>query len=338
MRGLSEIPSSRVDVESRLEDWLADDISMIDDELLTIGRQVQTDYGGYIDLLCVDPEGDLVVLELKRAKTPREVTAQALDYASWVVDLNREQVVELAENHLMDRGGLDTAFRERFDQDVPETLNGGHRMVIVGTEIDPATERIVQYLSDTHGVSINVVTFQFFTNGDGEEFLARDFLLQPENVEYRSQSRGGKRRSRLTPEQLQEIADRNGIGDLYAATMEELKPLFKLGRRSQSIALRTEYRGKTAVMVNLIPTQSDQKSGLQFQAYTYRLAEVFGLDERAVRDALPKSATDWEYTSAKDIDSEWRGVEGCFGEISEVRAFRHRLEEGHEAHRKLESS
>ena len=108
--GLIEIPVGKLDLEAKLEEWLSRDISMIDDDLLTIGRQVPTDYGGYIDLLCVDPYGDLAVVELKRARTSREITAQALDYASWIVDLDRERVLEIANSYLADQGGLEKAF------------------------------------------------------------------------------------------------------------------------------------------------------------------------------------------------------------------------------------
>ena len=37
---------------------------------LVIGREVETDFGGYIDLLCIDAVGDLVVIELKREGPP----------------------------------------------------------------------------------------------------------------------------------------------------------------------------------------------------------------------------------------------------------------------------
>jgi len=47
--------------------------------------------GGIIDLLCIDESGNLIVVELKRDKTPREVTAQTLDYASWVDSLTSER-------------------------------------------------------------------------------------------------------------------------------------------------------------------------------------------------------------------------------------------------------
>ena len=41
--------------------------------------------------------GDLVVVELKSGRTPREVTAQALDHAPWVKDLEFDEVVNMAD-------------------------------------------------------------------------------------------------------------------------------------------------------------------------------------------------------------------------------------------------
>ena len=97
---LAEVNTSKLNFESRLENWLEKDISILGKDLLVIGRQVSTDFGGSIDLLCVDSYGDLVVVELKRDKTPRDTVAQALDYASWVVDLSYERVIEMADEYL----------------------------------------------------------------------------------------------------------------------------------------------------------------------------------------------------------------------------------------------
>jgi RecB family endonuclease NucS len=76
---LTEIKRSKLDHEARIEKWLSSDISLLSADLLVIGEQVETASGGLIDLLCIDAAGTLVVVELKRDKTPREVTAQALD-------------------------------------------------------------------------------------------------------------------------------------------------------------------------------------------------------------------------------------------------------------------
>jgi len=110
---LREIDRASLVLESRLQEWLARDISMLGPGLLVIGREVKTDFGGFIDILCVDAAGDLVIVELKRDKTPREITAQVLDYASWVVDLSNERVSSIADAYLGD-GGFESAFRERF--------------------------------------------------------------------------------------------------------------------------------------------------------------------------------------------------------------------------------
>ena len=68
---LQEIPSDQINLEERMEDWLETDISVLDPNLLVIGRQVRTDFEGQIDLLCLDSAGDTVVVELKKGRTPQ---------------------------------------------------------------------------------------------------------------------------------------------------------------------------------------------------------------------------------------------------------------------------
>ncbi|MCD6474685.1 MAG: DUF91 domain-containing protein [Anaerolineaceae bacterium] len=135
------ISQQKLNLEARLEEWLIHDISLISSDLLLIGQQVKTVYGGFIDLLAVDPVGNLVILELKRDKTPRDIVAQALDYASWVQDLGHESIMEIANGFLKGKT-LEQAFREKFQTDLPDVLNERHRMYIVASSLDSATERI----------------------------------------------------------------------------------------------------------------------------------------------------------------------------------------------------
>lgn len=89
---LLRISASQVDRERRLEDWIESNTDVLGERLLLVGRQVQTPYGGIIDLLAVDSEGRRVVIELKRGRTPRDIVAQALDYVSWVSELSDAEV------------------------------------------------------------------------------------------------------------------------------------------------------------------------------------------------------------------------------------------------------
>ncbi len=62
---------------------------------MLIGRQEVTGFGR-IDLLAITPYGALVLIEHKCNRTPREVVAQALDYASWVEKLTADDGTYLA--------------------------------------------------------------------------------------------------------------------------------------------------------------------------------------------------------------------------------------------------
>lgn len=73
---LKELPTSSLEAEYILEDWIAKDSSLLGMELLMIGRQVTTDFGGRIDLLAIDRQGDITIIELKRDRTPRDIVAQ----------------------------------------------------------------------------------------------------------------------------------------------------------------------------------------------------------------------------------------------------------------------
>jgi RecB family endonuclease NucS len=70
-----------------IQGWLAERPELLGLDLLIIGRDVTTTYGGSIDLLGIDAEGNLAILELKRDRTPRDIIAQVLDYASYVAKL-----------------------------------------------------------------------------------------------------------------------------------------------------------------------------------------------------------------------------------------------------------
>jgi hypothetical protein len=163
--------------EQLLEEMIIAAPSLLSDEWMLIGRQEDTGYGGRIDLLAIAPDGSLVLIELKRDRTPREVVAQALDYASWVARLLPEDIAAVYGRFAPHRS-LGQDFRQRFGQDLDEeTLNQSHQIVVVAGAIDDSTERIVSYLNE-RDIPINVLCFQVFSNGT-QQFLSRAWLLDP---------------------------------------------------------------------------------------------------------------------------------------------------------------
>jgi hypothetical protein len=178
-----------LDKEALLEQMIVEDSSILSNRWQLIGRQVRTTHGGFIDLLALNQDGQLIVIELKRDQTPREVVAQALDYASWAQDLAAEKIAAIYDRF---SGGasLGEAFQQRFGLALDEEqLNGSHQIVIVASSLDPSTERIVNYLNGMD-VPINVIFFQAFQDGDSQ-YLSRAWLIDPIETESKAASGPG---------------------------------------------------------------------------------------------------------------------------------------------------
>lgn len=187
---LEDVPVASLDLEERLEDWLEADPSISGMRLAIIGRQVETEFAGRIDLLALDTDGNTVVLELKRGRTPRDVVAQVLDYASWIKGLSYADLDRICERY-RDQD-LASVYSEVFGGSLPETINDDHQLVIVAPELDDSSERIVNYLADERSLPINVVFFNLFEL-DGQELVGRAWLKDPTMIEERTGS------SRKTP-------------------------------------------------------------------------------------------------------------------------------------------
>ncbi|MDO9434279.1 endonuclease NucS domain-containing protein [Hydrogenophaga sp.] len=163
--------------EQLLEDMIVKDPRILSSEWMLIGRQEITSFGGRIDLLAIAPDGSLVLIELKRDRTPREIVAQALDYASWLQGLTADKLVQIY-TRFSNGGSLEVAFQIRFGTPIDEdSLNHTHQIIIAAAELDPSTERIVGYLNQ-RDIPINVIFFQVFQHGE-HQLLSRTWLIDP---------------------------------------------------------------------------------------------------------------------------------------------------------------
>ncbi|MFN0199525.1 MAG: DUF91 domain-containing protein [Planctomycetaceae bacterium] len=183
-----KVSKSAINSEMMLEDAIVKDLSILSSQLMLIGRQVSTSYGKFIDMLAMDASGKLTIIELKKFRTPREVVAQLLDYASWAQSLSYEEIAAIYSDKNQGKK-LEEGFDEAFGMSLPEQINQNHELIVVASELDSSTERIINYLSDNYSVPINAVFFSFF-HDDGRDYLARTWLIDPEEVERKvSQSK-----------------------------------------------------------------------------------------------------------------------------------------------------
>lgn len=174
--GKKPLQAASLTDEKELELLLRDHIEILSKSWLVISNQVRTDAGKLIDILCIDHDGDMVVVELKKDLTPREVTAQVIDYAASVSKLTVEEIAQLYLSFSGNTETLNDAFQKKFGTALDEsTVNQKVKMVIVAAKMDDGTERIIRFLRETYGVDINILFFHVFQS-NGERLLSRSWF------------------------------------------------------------------------------------------------------------------------------------------------------------------
>ena len=162
--------------EKELELLLRDNIESLNKGWLVINNQVKTDAGKLIDILCIDHDGDMVVVELKKDLTPREVTAQVIDYAASVSKMTVEEIAQLYLSFTNGNETLNDAFQKKYGTALDEaSVNQNVKMVIVAAKMDDGTERIIRFLRETYRVDINILFFHVFQCGN-ERLISRTWF------------------------------------------------------------------------------------------------------------------------------------------------------------------
>ena len=158
-----------------------------DGRILIIGRQVRTDLGGFIDLLGVDREGNVVVVELKRDRTPRDVVAQALEYAAFAARLDVDALEGILRVHEHDESlSLADCHRECFSVGQSEAVafNKDQHIVVVGQQVTPAIRQTASFLG-SKGIHVTCVEFSFFEASGGGRLLSQEIVVGREHVKPR---------------------------------------------------------------------------------------------------------------------------------------------------------
>lgn len=194
----STVEEQALATEERIESAVEGAPELLGMDVVIVGRQTQTP-SGPLDLLAIDGDGRLVVIENKRHRTPREVLAQAIDYAAWVATLTFDEVETIYAKYKAANataGDLADDFEEHFGEPL-DAIADVPRMVIVAAHLDDSTERMIDFLSDTFDVPINAVLFQPFEGSlIGRTWLRPDLnkptvsgKRSPSNAASREQAR-----------------------------------------------------------------------------------------------------------------------------------------------------
>ena len=154
--------------------------------------------------------------------------------------------------------------------------------------------------------------------------LAQVFLVEPEVAAAKAQS--GARRPTMTVGHLSDMAEANGVGELYARFSTNIPngmspAALQPGRR----ALRVNIDGRWVSVFFIEVHRSSAEHGLNFRLNGIRLMNCFRITQERIEAILPENryemdSSNWQQASIEEIDN-WVGYQGYFRTIEEVDRF-----------------
>jgi Domain of unknown function (DUF4268) len=175
---------------SNLQEWIAKEPSCLGEELLVIQKEFAgfSDTHERLDLLALDKQGSLVLIENKLDDTGRDLTWQALKYASYCSGLSKENIRQIYQEFL-DKTDPGADARERMTEfldadDYEEvTINRGitQRIILVAANFRKEVTSTVLWLLN---FKLRVQCFRVtpYSMGD-QHFLNIEQIIPTKDVE-----------------------------------------------------------------------------------------------------------------------------------------------------------
>ena len=121
--------------EIEIEDFLESHPKVLEKDIFIIGRQVPTETKTRIDLMGLDRDGNVVIIEVKKGVSAREVVSQILEYGVWAEDIQYEGLNQIAkERHISGFQDLYKKYETDY-KEIPEPFNQNQRLYIVAEKL-----------------------------------------------------------------------------------------------------------------------------------------------------------------------------------------------------------
>jgi hypothetical protein len=173
-----------------LQKYLSNSIEIIDSDLLVIATEFSDweDSRRSIDILCIDSEGNLVVIEIKRTQDGSHMDLQSLRYASMIANMKFDKALSTFENYLkkinssLNAGkemlkflGWTEVIEDNFAQDV--------RIILVSANFSIELTTSILWLNE-RDLDIRCVKFNIQKDNDQIFFDIRQIIPLPESADY----------------------------------------------------------------------------------------------------------------------------------------------------------
>jgi len=249
-----------------LQEWLESNPEALGDDFLIIQKEFSgfNDTNERLDLLALDKKGNAVIIENKLDDTGRDVTWQALKYASYCSTLTKEQIRSIYQQYLDNKGqGEEATYKltEFFNNVDYEELTINHRqsqriILVAGSFRKEVTSTVLWLLN----FKIKMQCFKATPFALGEQlFLTLEQIIPTKDAEDYTISMVDKAQEDLS-------------------TQEELKERHHL-RLEFWTKLLPKIKGKTTIFQNSSPSKdhwlSSGGTGISGLSYNFLITKSY---------------------------------------------------------------
>lgn len=168
-----------------IEVWIRDNPTILKESLLIISEQTVLPSGRLPDLIALDKSGDIVIIELKRDDSGKEVYWQAITYAAQFSEYSFNNVIELYESYLKKLGKDNSNAKELIEDFIEEDLekiNQQQKIILVSKEFHQDVLKAALWLLD-FGVEIKVLKLTPYKYEDNFILLDSEVIIPTPGVE-----------------------------------------------------------------------------------------------------------------------------------------------------------
>ena len=171
----------------------------------------------------IDKNGNTVIIELKRDRTPRETVAQILEYASFIENIDYNQLNDIFKNYFGDEIDLQDYHQQFFKNNENDIVSFNKQLIllIVAQSITKEIKQTSIFLRK-NGININCLEFKYFQTKSGEKIITSDYVIGDE--EYKKQE--------IKSASLPKVNEKDFINSLDDNGKDVFKSLFDYAKKN----------------------------------------------------------------------------------------------------------
>jgi len=167
-----------------LQEWIEKTPDILGEKLLIINKELLLPSGIRLDLLAIDKKANLVIIELKRDDSGKDVEWQAIKYTSYCSNFLHEEIFKYYAEYLKtDEDEAQFKIEQFIDEEI-DKLNEKQRIILVSKEFHSDVASAVLWLRD-YEIDIECVRLELFLDEDNQLFITPDLIIPlPEAKNY----------------------------------------------------------------------------------------------------------------------------------------------------------